>query len=512
MQNYKTVIIVIILLFGAFSHAQQILDDYYQRIEKKMIFDKKYLNVYMVSFQPSAAESASLKNIPRAGTSGTVSFDSKDNVTYQVLLLKENFELDSMVLLTIKKIEDRGAGGESFFGSATGGPQIDTSTILSFVDLQELYFAESPFYSTLYQKINNVLKNDDAQYLLGVRLNEKANKSRGITSPDNTDFLNFAKANSIHKYPAFVDVAKPAGTSRRRAAAPAAEAAAATGNEYIVDASLSHVSFFHKMMDLGFSSISAELNMGTRVLNLVPWQAMTTSIGVRSLFFLTNSAQPNPKNDLMIDAKIMGRMRFNMVNLVDKLPFVFTDKPILNVAPGIIFDITGTRAYNLPFFNFYFAAGSSDPADPTVKFGKSDSSYAYHTFKQWEATISFFWNTSEDKSVRCRFDVGAGNYDVYKAEYIKNVTTKTLLYNKIKPALTMTVNFSPQNVEFLGTSLRFYDNVMTMNFWLRLLELPGQHSFRLETIYVSTPLLRSVHPWEAPGGSSLAQVRYRWGF
>ncbi len=497
-----------VVCFATLVGAQSSLSDAYLKVQKKLFADKKYLNVFYVSYQPSAEDVKSLTNIPKSEKTGSVSFRSKENVTYQIYFLRENFEMDSVTLLTVKQIEDKAASSESFFGQTTTANTIDTITILSFGDLQDLYFADNPAYSFLFQKVAEIQKRDEAGSILGISLSEHASRSKGITSPDNIDFLNYMRTNGIHRYPVIQAEAQKKTSSRRKAVS-----AESSATEFQVDASFSHLSFFHKSMELGFGSISAELGVGARDLNQVPWKTMALNVGVRSLIIISNGPSQNIRRDLILDAKIMGRIRVNTYNLSGNLPFVFGEKPSLNVGSGLIVDVAGTRTFGLPFFNLYLATGSNNVEKPYASFGPADSSTAYFTFKQWEASWSFYWNSNEDRLVRYRMDIGAGNYDVYKAVYAKTpgATTKELVYNKIKPLLAFNINFAPQNIEFMGIGTRFYDNVLALNLWLKLLEFDDQHTIRLETTYYTAPMFRSPYPWEAQGGNSIVQVRYRYG-
>jgi hypothetical protein len=145
-QGYITVIVFFLLAGSIFP---QTIFEAYHKVERKLSSDKKYLNVYAVNFQPKSEDIAALSNIPRAESGGKFTFRVKDNVTYQFIILKENYELDSTVILTVKEIEDKAASGESFFGETTGA-KIDTTIVLSFGDIQDLYFSGNPFYSVLY--------------------------------------------------------------------------------------------------------------------------------------------------------------------------------------------------------------------------------------------------------------------------------------------------------------------------------------------------------------------------
>lgn len=497
-----TLVYFCVLLFTTVSLPQD-LQDYYKKVEKKLLVDKKYLNIYNVSYQPKQTELDSLLSIPRSDGAEPYNFIMKENVTYSIIFMKDNLELDSIILLNVKKIEDKAASGESFFGDASTGPQIDTTTVLNFKDLQELFFNNDPHYTFLYNRVVEANSRDEAVSMLGIDITDKETKSRGVTSPDNQDFISFFRANGIHRFPTIADETKTQRRTRRTTETT-------VESEFQIDASFSHVSFFHKAMDFGFGTISAELNLGSKSLNLTPWMVTGLNVGLRTLLSLSGDV-PDLKNDFLIDAKIMGRMGLNLSNVVENIPFVFASKPLLNVGSGIILDISGTRSFGLPFFNFYIATGSTEYKDPYIKFGRSDSSIAYFTTKQVEATFSFYWNTSEDKSIRFKMDLGVGNYNVYKGTYTSTIS-KDLLYNKIKPVVAVSMNFAPKNNEFLGTQVRFYDNILNLNLWMKMIEFAPSHLFRFETSFYSAPMFRNLYQWESEGGSSIVQIRYRYGF
>ena len=347
------------------------------------------------------------------------------------------------------------------------------------------------------------LKIEDPSSMLGITGTEKMNKSRGITALDNIDFLNFQRVNSIHHYPKLQSDKKAA--SKRRGGD-----VAGVEQEYKIDADFSHVSFFHKSMDFGFSAVSAEINTEAKSLNVVPYKPMALTLGAR-LFMNIASGTPDLKKDFILDAKVLGRVRLNLHNTSGSLPFLSGEKPLLNVGSGLILDVAGSRVYGLPAFNIYFAGGKNDVSFPYSSIGPSDSSTAYFTFRQWETSFSFYWNSSEERFLRMRMDVGAGCYDVVKAVYHNGTASKELVYNKIKPSLTLYINFAPQNQEFMGSSFRLYDNVLTASLWMKIVEFSPVSSLRFEASYITSPILRSQYPWEAEGGNSIVQLRYRYG-
>lgn len=481
--------------------------NYYDKIEKKLALDKSYLDIFAVSFQPTPADAGVLRNIQRTDGKENFSFRSNDNVTYVIMFMKEKVEIDSIVLLMIKEIENKSSSDSTLFGGGASGPTIDTSISFKFRDMDNLFVNAPATYNYLLSKVKSILGQEDARSLLGIRTDDKVQKSRGITSKNNTDFLNFQRVNNIHRYPRpVVEAAKKA--SNRRGKTTATETAK---SDYEVDAGFSHASFFHSTMDFGFSSIGAELNMGTKVLNLVPWQGMTTSLGIRALVSISGST-PNLNEDFVIDARLMGRARINTSKFVDKLPFLGILKPKLNVGSGVIFDLQGTRAFGLPFFNLYFATGTQDFSNPFVKQGTADSSYSYFSFKQWEASMSFYWNSNEEQTMRFRMDLGVSNYDVWRAYTRKGVLETRQEFNPLQPFITLYFNFAPKNIDFFGGSVRLFDNCLNMNMWMKLFELSPEHVFRFEGNFITAPIFRSLHPWENEGGNTSVQVRYRYGF
>jgi len=244
-------------------------------------------------------------------------------------------------------------------------------------------------------------------------------------------------ANSPHMYPK--DTQSKKGRSRRFIR-PGSKAAGGANNPYKVSYDFSTLTFFYsKFMQWDNNSISAELNWKNELLNLLPFQNMTMSAGIRSLIFLSG-AKRNVRKDFIIDARILGRFRLNTASLVTNLPFVFSERPHLNVGSGVVMDIKTTRAFGLPFLNFYFASGTEDYENPYVTFGPSDSSTAYFSFTQMFFTMSFYWNTNQERNLRMRFDVGVGRYNVNKAVYYRGRVATSLVYNQFQPYFKLYIN------------------------------------------------------------------------
>ena len=71
-----------------------------------------------------------MRNLPRTNYKEPISFEAKDNITYEVVFLKEAIGVDSTVLLYVDKIEEKGAGGEQFFGETTGPTRTNRPNII----------------------------------------------------------------------------------------------------------------------------------------------------------------------------------------------------------------------------------------------------------------------------------------------------------------------------------------------------------------------------------------------
>lgn len=496
-----------IFLVFAFTNiiAQTNLKNTYSKIERKLAEDKNYLDTYSIMFQASSVKLNDLQSIPRTNDKPPFNFNPAETYSYEIIFMKENSEFDSSTVLQVRETIDKSASTGDFFGTSSSESSKETNVVLTFQDIEELYFSHPETYAALFKLGEFLIQNNEPVKLLGIKVDEQVNKSKGISSKNNQDFLNFQRVNSNHHYPrVIIDTQKK--SRRGRGQTPEPEV-----SDYKIDASFGNVSFFYKELDLGYSTISAEIDMGARVLNVHPWQAMSLTAGIRSLVTISGASQ-NLLEDFIIDARLMGRTKLNTSNLLRSLPFVFVTSPKLNVGSGLVLDISASRAYGIPFINFYLATGATKAFNPSVKFvDRKGDMVAYYTPQQWESSMSFYWNTNEDLTLRFRMDIGAANYNVQKINYT-NGGTINQVFNKIQPFATLYLNFAPKNNDFFGASFRIFDNQLTVKFWLKLIEFSSLHSFRFETSYISAPFLRAVKEWEAEEGASYFSIRYRYGF
>ncbi len=495
------IIYTLFLLFIPLFLYGQVVDKMYKRIEDKLDKDKQYLNIYDISIDSKSPELQKIVDIPKLGSNKVFNFTSGEGIVYYFVFLMETVETDSLILLEVRKEVDKSAGGQTgFFNDISEESSLDTTVVLNFKDIQELYFNDRNKYEQIYKIVQNSLDEQNPQSLLGIKVDKKVNKSRGISGKNNQDFLNYAWVNNTHGYPK--PILKNKSIVRRRRN---------SDNEppFQLDISTGGLTFYHKFMNFGFSRISAEINFSDDVLNILPWQSMTMSTGIRTLISLSQDYQ-NLYDDFLIDARLLGRFRINTSSLSTTIPNIFTDAPKLNVGPGIIVAASITRAYGLPFFNFYYSTGTTDVENPYVTFGPSDSSTAYFSFTQWENTMSFYWNTNEKLTLRFRADIGIGRYNVVKAVYHNGIQTSTA-YNQIQPVVKFFLNFVPKGNELFSAKFKWFDNIISLGFWLKFIEIKPYSSIRFEIDYISKPIYRAQRPWEN-NGSTMVGLRYRFGF
>lgn len=502
----KRLFLFCFIIFLSTSFSQQ-LDDYFKKIDLKLKKDKKYLNLFYYDFSADQLNEylGTVPNFQRTDEKKDFQFQVRDNITYRIVFLKEGIGIDSAIILFVDEIENKSAAGESFFGEGGGGPQIDTNRVLNFKDVYNLRLNDDARYDQLFRFVNNYLKNsedNEVPSLLGINPDTDIKTSLGMASRDNTDFLNYMRANHYHWYPR----EEKKGGGRRGEQV-------VVKTPYKIDASLSMVHFSHEIMDFSLGGASVELGFTERVLNLLPYQAMALTGGFRTLVSLADK-KTDISNSLIVDARFIGKLKMNTSSLATNLPYHQADKPRLNVGTAAGFDINITRPFELPFLNLYVAAGGPAFSSPAIKLGTTANPYAYFTFTQAEALMSFYWNTSEKMTSRLRVDVGAGYYDIWKANYrgtSKSPSSKELLQAKFIPVVGFHFNFVPDNTELFGAKLRIFDSQATLTAWLKLLEFSGNHVIRFEGTYMSEPFARKMRDWETKGGAIL-QVRYRYGY
>ncbi len=496
----KHLFVLFVVLFCSNIFAQN-LWDVYRKVEKKLDKDSKYLDIYSIPFTPTPEELPYLKNIPTDFGKGTFSFDDKH--LYNIVFIKETIEIDSVVLLYVYTVNSSGGVmDEDAIIDMQTSTTYDTVKVLKYSDVQELYFdkVNRKFYDELYRIVVALLQEQEPKQLLGINVDDNLRKSKGYSGENNKDLVSYMYMNSLHKYPK----KKVANVVRRGREKPIQ-----TETEFSISASLNHVTFTHKLVQFPYYMLGAEINFGDDFLNVVPYENMTASAGIRGLITFSEK-ELDIEKDIILDIKLMGRTRVDFSGAATRLPFVFTDKPKLNVNSGVAFDISTSSLYNSPFMNLYFSFGSNDYSEPYVKFGKRDSTWSYFTSTQWRYVFSFYWNATEKAEFRLKMDIGLGSHNVVKAIQYKRKYFENLMHNKILPIFGFNLAFVPRNSELINLGFRYYDNVIKGELWFKVVEF-DEHLFRIGGIFLSGPLFRKIREWENDGGGMM-QIHYRYGF
>ncbi|MDP3148248.1 MAG: hypothetical protein Q8N83_03865 [Ignavibacteria bacterium] len=494
------------LIFFSMLVDAQTYDDIYRKIDLKLKKDSSYLNLHYIDFTGPISVPPSAATLPRKDDD-PFSFKVNENTTYRFVFLMDAVGLDSLELLYIEQRVDKSAAEGGFFGGGGGGPQTDISRDFIFKDMYDLKLNRFDQYSVLYNKVRDYIKkNEDAppEKLLRINPDTEIQTSMGISSRDNTDYLNFMRTNHLHWYP------KPKIVVKAKRGAAQEE----VKTSFRLDASFSQISFSHEIMDFAMGGASVEYGFNEKVLNLLPYQATLFNAGFRTLISISDK-KTDLNKAVMVDVKIMGRLKMNTSKIIGSLPFVAADKPLLNMGTSGGFDIQLTRPFTLPFLNLYLNAGGPAYSSPAVTIPKGKDREAYFSFSQAEATMSFYWNASDKMNSRFRMDIGAGYYDVWKGTYIgtaKSASKKELMQDNFYPVVNFYFNFISDGSEFYGCKIRFFDSQASLTSWLKLAEISGGHIIRFEGTYISAPVARKNRPWENKEGGAILQLRYRYGF
>ena len=502
----KKILSVVILLGLVAPVFCQNFDEMLEQIDLKLRKDKNYLNIHKIVF-PNNKINESLYNLPRTNYKEPVSFEAKDNITYEVVFLMDAIGVDSTVLLYVDKTEEKGAGGEQFFGETTG-PTRTTERVLSYKDIYQLASVKPQAYATLYNEVRKFIRenpDNPPTSLLKINPDSDIKTSFGVASRDNADFLNYQRANSLHYYPK-AKIDKKLG---KRGATTVADSI-----DYRIEAGFTSVSFSHKAMDFSFGGAGVEVGVEENILNLLPFQQMSVNGGFRLYVNLSEKKEELAKATI-IDLKMLGRYKVNTSSLPTSLPFMGGTKPKLLLSNAAGFDFTITKPFGLPNINVSAMSGSSDLTSPPFKQTINKKYYTFYSNTQGQGTMQFFWNTSESMVSRFSIEVGAGYYDVYSAQYsslaASKPSTKVRVQNDIFPLVALHFNFSPEGKDIYGGTVKLFDSQIKTYGWLKLLELEGGHTFRVGIIYITPPFARHLRNWETNGGA-LVQLRYRYGF
>ncbi len=497
----RLVLLIISLLFISNISAQSI-DEILDKIDLKLSKDKKYLNLYYISFSPNEVKDTLLYWLPKPDDRKAFHMDFSDGVDYRLVFLKEGIGIDSMVVLYLSKIKRDVSEQAEFFA---GGAQAQVDTTIEYL-FSDLYYLKNSYphkyiaiYNFLYEYIGNA-GVESIQSLLGINPDKNVKTVLGISSRDNLDYLDFARANFNHWYP--YPKVKTAAFSR----------GGGSNFPFRVDASLSSFTFsYSPWMDFNFGGgASIEFTTEDKLLNILPYEGMNFAGIARILLELDGEKGINKA--LYIDARVGVKIKAKTNEILSQVPVFMTDPPKLNTVTSFLVDLNVTRPFSLPFMNLYLNVGSRNFDNPYAIVDVNGQRKSFFTFNQFAYTMSFFWNTSDKRTSRFRMDIGFGFHDVWQQNYnaAGNPTNTELLQEKFSPIVALNFNFAARGKPLFGVGIRSYDSRPKITGWFRIVEISDRHSVRAEVMYLAPPIARKIRPWENENGV-LVQVRYRLG-
>lgn len=490
--------LIILLIISVQLYAQQI-DDLIKKIDIKLRNDKTYLDLNYLSLDIKNDFPAELWELKRELNRPPLLFEESKSNQYNIVFVKKGQGLDSLELLYIQLIRTNLGTEETIFSAAAGIESQDTSIVY---DYRDFYFLKEKDKST-YDKIHRIVKNyvyqnydSEIPGLLSINPNTQINTSFGVTADDNLDYLNHVRINDPYWYP------EP---PKRRTLVRQVE----DTFPFRLDVNFSSLRFSHEAMDFENGNASIFATTGDEILNILPYQGQTVTAGARLLLAL--NASPDINKVQFIDLSLGIRFNVDSRWHFDNLPFILAEVPYLNVGKGIAASFSITRPFGLPNINLKVASGEKDYSDAIIKRSVNGVLSSYHSFNQIEGTMSFFWNSSDLRTNRFRIDVGAGYYDIYKAEYTGNKISSEKSFDiKFQPLAAIYYDFVPTFGPLFGAKMKVFDSVLNANVWLKLFQFSEKNSVRLEVNYISQPFTRKKYEWEK-GSGLMFQLRYRLG-
>ncbi len=498
----KLIFLTVAVLFLSSTYGQSI-KDMLDKIDLKLEKDKKYLDLYFISFAPNEVKDTLLFYLPKPDDKKPFKMDFDEGVTYRIVFLKEGIGIDTNVVVYIDKIKQQIGTGAKFFASG-GKPQIDTTMEYTYSDL---YYLKTHFpqkFIAIYDFLRWYIGNygeESIQSMLGIKPDKNIKTMLGISARDNLDFLNFARANYNHWYP--YPKRKNTGGFRRGGG----------GNyPFRVDASFSSLTFsYAPWMDFKFGGgASVEFGTDEKILNILPWEGMNFYGAARVLLELNKEKGENKA--FFIDSKVGLKIKARTNDIVDKFPLIMSDPPRLNTVTSFFADIYTTRVFGLPFMNLYFNVGEKNFENPYSVVNVNNRQMAYYTFSQFSYTMSFYWDGSDKRITRFKMDIGAGFHDVWQARINNNgsIGATKLLQEKFSPIVALYFNFAPSGRGLFGVGIKSYDSRPKITGWFRIVQISERHSVRAEAVYLAPPIGRKLRDWENKNGI-MFQIRYRLG-
>jgi len=280
-----------------------------------------------------------------------------------------------------------------------------------------------------------------------------------------------------------------------------------------VDFSLLHslaVTYSDNPLIWGLSVTGSE-----KIMNVVQNKATNYKAGVR---FVIPGSTGDFLNRWGIDTWIFYKMAVQKDNLFGwtSLPFMKKESEMstINTKNGVGADIS---FFSEPYyFNLYFASSAKEFDNPVVMDKVTNS--AYFSFMDFNVSTSFFWNLYELH--RLKFDIGAGGYDMYIADYdnLGKVSNHRKASNMLilpYAELQYTMETKLKSNQLFGCGIRFFDGHLKGNLWLQLIKESSTFpvNIRVESFILTQRFLGKDKEWETNEKSSFhVQLRARYGF
>ena len=427
---------------------------------------------------------------------------------YRILYLPDTEDMPLQVIRISEFVTERTTSKLSF----EGGERDTTDTIellhvLTLEDILALEQADRRPKASFKAELEKMILNLERKGRTGPLRRKESGILPGtpdyILAESNRDYARYARVNDRHP---FADL--------DRAERPIS-----------IEATFSSLTVSHKRLYVGSESIGIhgfglEAGFGDRVLNQVAFQSPVLTWGLRFLVFFNDARGSLIDSSFFLDMKILGRTPMNTAGLIDRWrlhvasPVMSLDRPKMNVTSGATFEIVTGSPYNrVPYVTFLYSGGAKDYSSPSIRQQRGDSSMAFYSTRQWEASLAFLWNADRAMYNRFRLDLGAGTYDVREVLYRANgafaVDLRRRSMSEVQPVIQLQYTHVSNRARF-GARVRFFDNRLTFTPWFKVFD-SGPHEIRLESILMPKPVGRSIREWEVEHGN-LIQIRYRYGF
>lgn len=569
----KNKAILVSLILVNLLYAQSVENELFKKIQIKIEKDTNYLATYKIKNFPISKDLQFDLDEPLLNDN--IKFEKSDlRTNYTITFMKHPVNPESFIILDIiktKKIASQTPTATTQSQKKIGGGTTKKATqseqlIETRYIFKQLYMLQNSkdetqkniFKKNIYNPLLKIyddfyLRNEDnlveVPYLSKkidsgddtdtTIINTTAFDDGGYSSENNSLFLDYYKTNGSFYYPHkgknkldFESLRDTSANSVQTNITAREQDIARLENVNLhLNFNFSRLTFQHPIMRKFFGDsddndgLSLEISTEEKIMNVVPWASLSTTIAGRTLFML-GGKETKPEDKYFLDTRVFYKLRTNTAELVKDLPFVVADDPKLNFSNRLGIEFNMTRELALPFLNFYLALGAKEFNDPYVGFYENGQIYSYFTMTQARAVMSFYWNTSGDDVHRFRLDLGGVYYDKFKVLYdpqspiqnssnidFKDLDLKVSDIQKqdgqIFPMIEIHFNFVPNKNELFGVSLRAFDNIGRLSGWLKLLDFDSS-VLRFEATYISQPMGRKPREWETKGGT-IMQLNYRYG-